>query len=257
MFDSGRSYGGFLSSLPVVTKNLLIINVALWLVCSLIPDFGDTIYRHLGLHYWSAADFNPIQPVTYMFLQAPLSAGSGIAHIFFNMFALYMFGRILENTWGSRRFLIFYMVTGVGAALVQEIAWMAEIHKDFAEALAVQNHLSVREMQAIIDANQQEAAASFRMFANHYLTIGASGAVFGLLLGFACTYPNVPMYIFFIPVPIKAKYLIAGYAVIEFFFGVSGTLGSVAHFAHLGGMLFAIPFIVYWYQKGTLHGRTR
>lgn len=252
MFESGRSSGGFLSSLPMVTKNLLIINIGLWLLCSLMPSFGNTIYNTLGLHYWTASSFNPIQPVTYMFLQAPLS--ESIAHIFFNMFALYMFGRILENTWGSRRFFIFYMVCGVGAAVVQELAWMYEINKEFVEALAMQNHLSVSEMKEVIGANQQEADASFRLFANHFMTIGASGAVFGLLLGFACTYPNVPMYIFFIPVPIKAKYLVMGYAVIEIVLQLTGAMASVAHLAHLGGMLFAIPFIIYWHKKGTLHG---
>lgn len=255
MYDSNR--GGFLSSLPPVTLNLLIINVALWVICSFMPSFGDTIYRHLGLHYWSAPDFNPIQPVTYMFLQAPLGSGAGLGHIFFNMFALYMFGRILEYTWGSRRFLIFYFVTGIGAGLVQEVTWMIDIHSDYAAAVASLNHVSVDVARQMIEANPAEAAVGFASYANHYLTIGASGAVFGLLLGFGCVFPNVPMYLFFIPVPIKAKYLVAGYAVLEFFFGMSGTLGSVAHFAHLGGMLFALPMILYWHKNGTLHGRPR
>ncbi len=255
MYDTGR--GGFLRSLPPVTLNLLIINVALWVVCSFMPDFGNTIYRHLGLHYWSAADFNPIQPVTYMFLQAPLGSGAGLGHIFFNMFALYMFGRILEQTWGSRRFMIFYFVTGIGAGLIQELTWMVEVNGDYANAVAALNHIGIREAKALIAANPAEAAAGMASFTNSYLTIGASGAVFGLLLGFGCVYPNVPMYLFFIPVPIKAKYLVAGYAVLEFFFGMTGTLGTVAHFAHLGGMLFALPLILYWHKNGTLHGGYR
>lgn len=255
MYDYGR--GGFLRSLPPVTLNLLIINVALWVVCSFMPDFGDTVYRHLGLHYWIAKDFNPIQPVTYMFLQAPLGSGAGLGHIFFNMFALYTFGRVLERTWGSRRFLMFYFVTGIGAALVQELTWMVEIGREYESAVAALNNIGLDKARELISANPEEAALGLGSFANGYLTIGASGAVFGLLLGFGCVYPNVPMYIFFIPVPVKAKYLVAGYAVLEFFFGMSGTLGTVAHFAHLGGMLFALPLIAWWYKNGTLHGGAR
>ncbi|MCM1319574.1 MAG: rhomboid family intramembrane serine protease [Muribaculaceae bacterium] len=241
--------------IPPITLNLLIINIAMWLICSLMPSFGETIYNTLGLHYWKSASFNPIQPITYMFLQAPLGSGAGLGHIFFNMFALYMFGRILEMTWGARRFFIFYMVCGIGAAVVQEVVWMIELPSDYLHALAEQNGISIAQMQQLIDANPQEASAAMKMMASHYLTIGASGAVFGLLLGFGCTYPNVPMYLFFIPVPIKAKYLVIGYAVLELFFGVSGTLSSVAHYAHLGGMLFALPLIWYWHKTGKLHGR--
>lgn len=240
--------------IPPVTLNLLIINIVLWLVCSLIPNFGNTIYDTLGLHYWGAANFNPIQPVTYMFLQAPLGSG-GLGHIFFNMFALYMFGRILEMTWGSYRFLLFYMVCGVGAAIVQEVVWLIELPSDYLQALAEQNSISLAEMRQLIETNPDAAAHGMKSLAAHYLTIGASGAVFGLLLGFGCTYPNVPMYLFFIPVPIKAKYLVLGYAVLELIFGISGTLSSVAHYAHLGGMLFALPMIWYWHKKGMLHGR--
>lgn len=242
--------------IPPVTLNLLIINIAMWLICSFMPDFGNTIYNTLGLHYWSSAAFNPIQPITYMFLQAPLGSGAGLGHIFFNMFALYMFGRILEMTWGSRRFLLFYMVCGVGAALIQEIVWMIEIPSDYLHALAEQNNISTEAMQQLIDANPAAATHAMHEMASHYITIGASGAVFGLLLGFGCTFPNVPMYLMFIPIPIKAKYLMIGYAVLELFFGVSGTLSSVAHYAHLGGMLFALPMIWYWHKKGTLHGRS-
>lgn len=255
MFETRRN--GFTGNIPQVTFNLLLINIALWLVCSFMPGFGETIYNSIGLHYWGASGFNPIQPVTYMFLQAPMGSGAGLGHIFFNMFALYMFGRILEMTWGAKRFLLFYMVCGIGAALVQEIVWTVQIPSDYLHTMAQLNGCTSAQMQAAIDANPAEAAAGLKSFAAHYLTIGASGAVFGLLLGFGWTYPNVPMYLFFIPVPIKAKFLVAGYAVLELFFGVSGTLDSVAHYAHLGGMLFALPLILYWNKKGTLHGGTR
>lgn len=252
------SGSGIIRQVPPVTLNLLIINIGLWLICSFVPSFGNTIYNNLGLHYWGSSEFNPVQFITYMFLQAPAESayGSGFAHIFFNMFALYMFGRILEMAWGSKRFLIFYMVCGVGAGLVQELTWMIDIHRDYAAAVAQMNGITTGQAKALIAAHPTEAGAGLASFASSYLTIGASGAVFGLLLGFACVFPNVPMYLFFIPVPIKAKYLTAGYALLEFFFGMSGTLGTVAHFAHLGGMLFALPMILYWHKKGTLHGRS-
>ena len=244
-----------MSNVPPGTMNLLIINIALWLVCSFAGSFGDTIYAYLGLHYWGAEGFNPMQFVTYMFLQAPLGSSAGITHILFNMFALYMFGRILELTWGTKRFLLFYFVTGVGAALIQELTWMATLDHDFYSMWGAQNGVTAEEMKAFAGAHTALAIESMNNYMSSLLTIGASGAVFGLLLGFGVVYPNAPMYLFFIPVPIKAKWLVLGYAALEFFFGVSGAVSSVAHFAHLGGMLFALPLLWYWHKKGTLHGR--
>lgn len=200
--------------MPPATQNLLVINIGLWLVCSLMSGFGDKIYGHLGLHYWGAGSFNPLQFVTYMFLQAPLGGAGGIGHIFFNMFALYMFGRILEATWGTRRFLCFYLVCGVGAAFIQEAVWSLTFHDSMVASLAEFNNLP----EAVVNSQlAQDPAAALSLsgrYADSLLTIGASGAVFGLLLGFGCVFPNVDMYIFFIPVPVKAKYLVAGYAVI-------------------------------------------
>lgn len=253
MFGSNSS-NRFLN-LPPATLNLLVINIGLWLVCSFMTSFGDKIYDHLGLHYWGSDSFNPIQLFTYMFLQAPLGAGGGIGHIFFNMFALYMFGRILEATWGTRRFLIFYLVCGLGAALVQEIVWALTFDHTLIALLAEQNHMSTFAIRQGLAMDPAHALELSNQYADSMLTIGASGAVFGLLLGFGCVFPNVPMYLFFIPVPIKAKYLVAGYAVIEFVFGITNTMSMVAHFAHLGGMLFALPMIIYWYKNHTLHGR--
>lgn len=245
------------NSIPPVTRNLLIINIGLWLIGLVMPSFNETILDKLGLHYWGASDFNPLQFVSYMFLQAPVNQ-NGIAHIFFNMWALYMFGRILERTWDSRRYLIYYMACGIGAALLQEIVWTLTWNHDFIAALSDLNHVSFREMTAIVseNLNTPDLQQSMAMYKSSLLTIGASGAIFGLLLGFGCTYPDVPMYIMFIPVPIKAKWLVAGYAVLEIIFGMSGALSSIAHYAHLGGMLFGIPFIIYWHKKGTLHGRS-
>lgn len=249
---------GFFRSLPPVTRNLLIINIGLWLVGGFMPAFNEVILSHLGLHYWGASGFNPLQFVTYMFLQAPLNEG-GIAHIFFNMWALYMFGRILESTWGARRYLLFYFACGIGAALIQEIVWTLTWQHDYISAIASQNHVSFREAEAAVrtglEAGHDSLVSAMDTYKRMLLTIGASGAIFGLLLGFGCVFPNVPMYLFFIPVPIKAKWIVAGYGVIELFLGVSDTLSSVAHYAHLGGMLFGGILIIYWHFNGSLHGK--
>ncbi len=240
--------------LPPVTKNLLIINIMLWLVEFIFPGFAErTLLPRLGLHYIGSDLFNPAQLFTYMFLHDP----SGITHIFFNMFSLWMFGRILERVWGGKRYLLFYIVCGVGAALVQEGVWALTWRHDYIQGIAALNGLTYEHMQQIVD---QAAASGDTGFIagmadmkNHLMTIGASGAIFGLLLGFAFVFPDMPLYLFFIPVPIKAKYMVAGYAVLEFFFGVQGG-GTIAHFAHLGGMLFGLAMMLYWKKKGTLHG---
>lgn len=240
--------------LPPVTKNLLIINIMLWLVEFIFPGFAErTLLPRLGLHYIGSDLFNPAQLFTYMFLHDP----SGITHIFFNMFSLWMFGRILERVWGGKRYLLFYIVCGVGAALVQEGVWALTWRHDYIQGIAALNGLTYEHMLQIVD---QAAASGDTGFIagmadmkSHLMTIGASGAIFGLLLGFAFVFPDMPLYLFFIPVPIKAKYMVAGYAVLEFFFGVQGG-GTIAHFAHLGGMLFGLAMMLYWKKKGTLHG---
>lgn len=239
---------------PPVTKNLIIINVLIWLVEFLFPAFGSTLVGYLGLHYWGADMFNPAQPVTYMFLHDQ----HGFTHVLFNMFSLWMFGRMMEQVWGSGRFLFFYMVCGIGAALVQEIVWTFTWQHEYIEGIARLNGLTYDHMKAVVDqalaGGDKEFLNAVAITKDRMVTIGASGAVFGVLLGFAFVFPNIPMYLFFIPVPIKAKYMVAGYAVLEFFFGVSGAVSSVAHFAHLGGMIFGLIILLYWKKKGTLRG---
>ena len=242
-----------LASIPPVTKNLLIINIGIWLVEFLFQGFANgALMRHCGLHYVGASDFNPVQLITYMFLHDP---GNPL-HIFFNMFTLWMFGRLLERVWGSRRFFVFYMVCGIGAALVQECVWALTWRHDYIEAIAQLNGLTFEHMKQIVDQAAAAGNANFiegmEQMKGAMVTVGASGAIFGLLLGFAMTFPNVPLYLFFIPVPIKAKYMVIGYAVLEFFFGISGG-DTVAHFAHLGGLLFGLIMILWWRHKGTLH----
>ena len=193
--------GGFLEQIPTVTKNLIIINALCWLASLVMPRVGVDLVDWMGLHFPLASDFYLYQLVTYMFMHADFS------HIFFNMFAVYMFGRVLESVWGPKRFLIYYVVTGIG-------------------------------------------------FYNLFVTIGASGAVFGILLAFGMMFPNVPLYLMFIPIPIKAKYFVLLYGLIELTMGVASFRGdSVAHFAHLGGMLFGYLLIRYWRKKGIRDGR--
>lgn len=240
-------------SIPPVTKNLLIINFIVWIMGTILPSLGVWLQSHLGLHMIGASEFNPAQIITYMFLHdihTPF-------HILFNMFTLWMFGRILEQVWGSRRFFVFYMVCGIGAALVQEGVWALTFQHEYISEIAKMNGMTFESMKEIVDkavaANDPQFLEGMAVSKNFYVTVGASGAIFGLLLGFAITFPNMPLYLFFIPVPIKAKYMVIGYAVIEFFLGVSGS-GTVAHFAHLGGLLFGLILILYWKHKGVLHG---
>ncbi|MDR2475186.1 MAG: rhomboid family intramembrane serine protease [Bacteroidales bacterium] len=227
---------GFLNSIPPVTKYIMMANVLLWLATLALPfELG----KYLGLHFAVSDMFNPAQLVTYMFMHATYDASGGvyIFHIFFNMFALFMFGRVLETVWGQKRFLIFYLVTGIGAGIVQELAWLY----DFREIVFNSNITSIISGEKIFSRN-----AYFDL----HVTVGASGAVFGILLAFGMLFPNAPLLIMFFPVPIKAKYMVILYGVAELFMGVAGFSGdNVAHFAHLGGMLFGFFLIKYWQRK--------
>ncbi|MDD7438058.1 MAG: rhomboid family intramembrane serine protease [Bacteroidales bacterium] len=197
-----------------VTKNLIIINVIAFLAQMALPRIGIDFTDSMGLHYFGSDRFGIWQLVTYMFLHG------NVSHIFFNMFALWMFGSTLERIWGSWRFLVFYLVTGVGAALVQELVWSLSYSP---ELLAY--------------------------YADALLTIGASGAVYGILLGFGMMFPNAPIFFLFIPIPIKAKWFVLGYGLLELFYGVTGSADGVAHFAHLGGMLFGFILIKVWEKR--------
>lgn len=250
-----NSHLGGRANWPPVTKNLIIINFLIWAVELVMPKAGAVIVGKLGLHFFEGQEFNPVQIITYMFIHDP----SNPMHILFNMFTLWMFGRMLENLWGSRRFLFYYTVCGVGAALVQEGLWACTYMHDYVAGIARLNGMTYDSMRTVVDQALAAGDAGFisgvRQFTNSIVTIGASGAVFALLLGFAFVFPNLPLYLFFIPVPVKAKYMVAGYAVLEFFLGVSKSMDTVAHFAHLGGMLFGLILLLIWKKKGTLRGK--
>jgi membrane associated rhomboid family serine protease len=252
-----RSSSGFMSNIPVVTKNLLIINVLLWVASATLPKLGIDIQAFLGLHYIGSQKFLLSQLITYMFMHDPYS----FSHVFFNMFGVYMFGRVLEQVWGPKRFLFYYVVTGIGAALVQELMWYTDI-RPFIQAIdnynvtgdgSVLSHYLNIQRGVIYSADALVQAKE--MVLNSMLTIGASGCVFGILLGFGMLFPNTPLYLMFVPIPIKAKYMVVGYGLIELFAGVANFSGdNVAHFAHLGGMLFGFFLIRYWKKKGIGNG---
>ena len=249
----GNGFSGFMARMPIGTKNLIIINVIVWAVEAIFPRFGNTIINVLGLHYVGASHFNPIQIFTYMFVHASTNPW----HLLFNMFSLWMFGSILERVWGTRRYLFYYFVCGVGAAFVQEIVWASTWMHEYVEGIAKLNGLTYSHMKEIVEQAVANHEGGFinaiTAFKNNFITIGASGAVYGLLLGYAFVFPNQPLYLFFIPYPIKAKYMMIGYGLIEFFLGFNSN-DSIAHFAHLGGMLFGILILLYWRKKGTLRG---
>lgn len=223
MYNSRNSFAGVL---PVVTKNIIIINAIIWLAqFVLLRRAGIDLTQQFGLHFPASEHFRIYQLVTYMFLHDPYS----FSHVFFNMFAVFMFGRTLEQVWGPKRFLSYYLVTGIGAGLIQLLVI----------------YLRAR---AVIPVEM------FSMIGS--VTVGASGAVFGILLAFGMLFPNAQLFIIPFPFPIKAKWFVIGYGLLELVFGVANRTGdNVAHFAHLGGMLFGIFMILYWKKKDKQYGR--
>lgn len=217
-----------MNNLPAVTKNLLIINVLCYFGIIVANRYGIDLKDVLGLHFFLASDFKLFQLISYMFMHAD------IQHIFFNMFAVWMFGRTLEQVMGPKRFLIYYMVCGIGAGLVQELVQYIQYSMEWSHYDAVNTGLSVIPMDEYL---------------NLMTTVGASGAVYGILLAFGMLFPNSQMFVFPLPFPIKAKFFVIGYAVIELFSGLGSSGDGVAHFAHLGGMIFGFFLIMYWRKK--------
>ena len=222
----------FRNNTPVST-NIIIINTLVWGACILLQRKGLNLYDLLGLHFVTASDFKLFQFFTYMFMHDT----SSIAHLFFNMFAVFMFGRIIESTWGSARFLTFYLITGLGAGIIQQLAWWFDLREILSSSI---------ELVRFADGNTLAVAD----YLNLHVTVGASGAVFGILLAFGMMFPNVPLYILFIPIPIKAKYVVIGYGLFELGAGVANfSFDNIAHFAHLGGMLFGFILIKIWQRR--------
>lgn len=264
-------------TLPPVIKNLLIINILLF-VATLVLEarLNIDLNNILGLHYITAPDFKPHQFVTYLFMHGSFQ------HLFFNMFAVWMFGSVLENTWGSKRFLIYYLITGFGAALIQYVVFYFEIGPVMESLNSIQNGLTLDKFENLVNSPEfqskfsREFAYMFDSFAREYnfakedspekalslasgflldfknqflnshLVIGASGSLFGLLLAFGMMFPNTLLYVYFL-VPIKAKWFVTIYGAIELISGLrASATDNVAHFAHLGGMLFGFIVLMIW-----------
>jgi membrane associated rhomboid family serine protease len=267
-------------TLPPVIKNLLIINILLFAATLVLRSrLGIDLVEILGLHYITASNFQPYQFITYMFMHGDFT------HIFFNMFAVWMFGSVLENVWGAKRFLIYYIITGLGAALIQYLVFYIEITPVLSRVNEVQQNLTLESFENLVSSDEFMRNISYEFsfeyeklrnqynslihesperalsvasqflieFKNYYLNahviIGASGSLFGILLAFGMMFPNTLLYLYFL-VPIKAKWVVIGYGAIELILGFSNNPSdNVAHFAHLGGMLFGFIMIMFWKRK--------
>lgn len=224
-----------MNNIPSITKNLLIINVLAFFATWVFEKQGLDLTATFGLHFFMAKDFSFYQLVTYLFMHG------SFMHLFFNMFAVWMFGTVMERVWGAKRFLIYYLVCGIGAGIIQE------------------------GVQYINYANENLAAYDFVMtssgritteaYLNLWTTVGASGAVYAILLAFGMTFPNERMFIIPFPFPIKAKWLIGGYIVIEVWSALNTPGDGIAHMAHLGGMLFGFLLIRYWRKHPNIEQR--
>jgi membrane associated rhomboid family serine protease len=274
------SPGGF-RILPTVVKNLLIINGLFYLaIFALGTSQQLDLVDLLGLHYPASEKFAPYQFITYMFLHSPHS----LMHIFFNMFALWMFGSAIENVWGPKRFLIFYLITGVGAAITHYTVQYFDIQPTTEQISMILEDPSMSRINSflnsphfVISSNEMATAANLFVskfnqlhmaglttesqhlaidffvnykiaFLNSYNVVGASGAVFGLLLAFGMLFPNSLIYLYFF-IPIRAKYFVILFGILELISGVAQTGDNVAHFAHLGGMVFGFFLILFWKKK--------
>jgi len=248
-------FGGFLQLKPVV-KNLLVLNIIMFVLYWLGKAAGHIdLNGYLGLYYFKSENFRSWQVLAHMFMHG------GFWHIFMNMWALVLFGQVLESVWGPKRFLIYYTVCGLGAALTMQFIQGVQYNH-------LHDLISPQNMQYLLDSNynalndalpslsQVEASSILKMNELlHVPTVGASGAIFGLLLAFGVLFPNTPLMIMFVPIPIKAKYFVIGYGLVELYLAVmqySSSIGqarmmdNVAHVAHLGGMIFGYILIRYW-----------
>jgi membrane associated rhomboid family serine protease len=283
----GYSPTGF-RILPPVVKNLLIINTLFFLATLALRRYHIDLINILGLHYPGASGFRIYQFISYMFMHG------GWAHIIFNMFALWMFGNVIENVWGGKKFLTFYMLTGLGSGIVY-IFWIHfHLRGNLDMINAIISHPTVAGVEAYFHeygfhlnalttslsqgdlnlfnhnmnlmASGSAAPADIQQIIsflstykaemmNQMVVIGASGAIFGLLLAFGVMFPNERIFLLFLPIPIKAKWFVLGYGLYELFEGISDRPGdNVAHFAHVGGLLVGLLIIWYWKKKGHLFG---
>ena len=235
------------NELPALVKNIIIINVIFYVATVSLASLGINLVDYFGLHQIKSSKFYPQQLITHFFMHG------SIPHLFFNMFALWMFGKTLENIWGPKRFLIYYFVTALGAALLHILVTQLKISNLMLE-MNISDINTVIENGANILQNRQNYINSSMSKLNLLInvpTVGASGAVFGVLLAFGLLFPNTLLYIYF-AFPIKAKYFIIIYAIIELYLAIlNNPNDNVAHFAHLGGMIFGYILLKYWQKNKT------
>lgn len=233
---------GFLG-LPPVVKNIILINVLIYLADLAVQSvLGIDLAMILGLYFPKSEHFMPVQIITHMFMHG------GFWHLFFNMYAFYIFGQVLENVWGPKRFLIYYMVCGLGAAFIHESVIFFQYNK-------LMSVVSPDQLQMVLDEGTNYFSQG-KVFTNETMkslqlllnvpTVGASGAVFGILLAFGVLFPNTQLMLLIPPIPIKAKYFVFIYGVIELYLAVTQPGSNIAHAAHLGGMLFGYFLLRYW-----------
>ena len=256
------------SNTPPVVTNLIIINVLMLMATWVLQRTAEIdLIDILGMHYPASEKFHVYQIITHMFMHG------GITHLFFNMFALWMFGRILENVWGGKRFLVYYFATGLGAVALHMLVAHFEINAMQKAAVAFSNtptpdlleHFVNKYLggswsyaQSVIQAFYDNSSSPELIAQSENIiqqivvrvinipTVGASGAVYGVLLAFGMLFPNTQLMLIFPPIPIKAKYMVIAYGLIELCLGITNSGGSIAHFAHLGGMIFGFFLIKYW-----------
>ncbi len=269
---------GRFGSTTQVVRNLLIINIVIYVLSIILwITFQWDIHKVFGLYYFKAQSFKPYQFITHMFLHAyinPFTNRIIIFHILFNMFGLWMFGRVLENVLGSRKFFLLFFISGLGAAFIHTFVQHLQMSALLRIADSFINEPSYDTFNYIVGKYINTPSQALINFMDEWfyqpdnseffnearrivssivdlhinnVTVGASGAVFGILAAFTVLFPNVELMLIFFPVPIKAKYLVPGYAVLELFFGVANFKGdNIAHFAHLGGALFGLILVLIW-----------
>jgi len=241
----------FFSMSPVVW-NIIIINILCLIATTVLrARSGIELNDTLGLHFVLSEKFRVYQFFTYMFMHA------GVEHILFNMFAVYMFGRLFEMFWGGKKFLFYYLVAGLGAAIVQQTVWYIDycsIASHIADMPAVMRHISMGEANEVLSEGSSLSDYIVRLYILMNIpTVGASGAVFGILLAFGYMFPKEKLYMFFLPIPIPARVFVIVYGLIELFAGVANfSWDNVAHFAHLGGLLFGLILLLIWKKRGKL-----
>lgn len=228
-YSYGYRRGGFLSNIPKAVKNIIFINILVMIMTSLNQQL---MVEKFALFYPTSPFFHWWQPLTHMFMHG------GWGHLLFNMYALFIFGSSLERVWGPKKFLIFYFVTGLGAAAIHTgVEWI--------------------QMQNYITQAAEGSSAAFAAIHNLKMiwTVGASGAIYGVLMGYALLYPDAILTLIFPPVSLKARWFVLIFAAIELVAGITGSGAGIAHFAHLGGLIFGYLLIHLWKRQGTLYSR--